>query len=204
MVFYVSWNGATEVKEWKFYGAQTKQGPYNLLVSTPKRGFETTIRHDVFSPYSYVEALDGAGKVLRQGEKVKTFIPGADIVASCNAFWCNDARELSEEEKKKKMEDDAKRKEEEDEERERQDEELRKEQEEAKARKKARKSWWYFGIAMVTVMLLVIVATTFRKPLSGVARAWLKTGLDYLSQLESRVRRGRYSRVAGDEPWMPR
>jgi hypothetical protein len=204
MVFYVSWNGATEVKEWKFYGAQTKQGPYNLLVSTPKRGFETTIRHDVFSPYSYVEALDGAGKVLRQGEKVKTFIPGADIVASCNDFWCNDARELSDEEKKKKMEDDAKRKEEEDEERERQDEELRKEQEEAKARKKARKSWWYFGIAMVTVMLLVIVATTFRKPLSGVARAWLKTGLDYLSQLESRVRRGRYSRVAGDEPWMPR
>jgi hypothetical protein len=56
----VSWNGATEVKQWRVAGAGT----------VPKRGFETRIPVD--GGTVRVQALDASGKVLGTSNQVKT------------------------------------------------------------------------------------------------------------------------------------
>jgi hypothetical protein len=203
MAFYVSWNGATEVKKWSFYGADQKEGPYRPLTTTDKRGFETTYRHETFWAYSYVEAVGGDGKVMRQGEKVKTFVPGAQVVASCDDFGCNDARVLTEEEQKKKKEDDERRKQEEEEERRRQEEELRLAKERKEGEGYARKLR-FLGLTMAVLTVLLILLGVFQKHVYRIVLVGMKNMLEFLSNCGGSVRKWRYSRVAGDEPWVPR
>jgi hypothetical protein len=230
MVFYVSWNGATEVRTWKFYTAEAKQGPYNFLASTPKNGFETTFKHDSFSPYSYVEALDAARQVLGRGEYVKSFVPGAEIVDSCDGFGCNDARVLTQEEKiqkeeERKEEEEEERKEKEEEERKEKEEEERKEKEEEERKEKeeeerkekeeeeeeeerrrqkakgAKRRRIVFGIGVVFV-LHILIFLFFRRSLCRTSLVWSKHLRDHLSILGRKVLRRRYRRVAKDEPRM--
>ena len=63
-VSYVSWNGATEVKRWRFYGSQDESTGYQLLGETKKTGFETVFTTDGYSMWNYVEAIGADGGVL--------------------------------------------------------------------------------------------------------------------------------------------
>ena len=58
-----SWNGATRVVAWRVLGGQA---PSRLkpLLTTPRRGFETTITVSPRERYVAVQALDGAGNTL--------------------------------------------------------------------------------------------------------------------------------------------
>lgn len=62
--FYVSWNGATEVRSWTFYGGDTETGTFNLLAKFKKHGFETSWVMPGLVKYAYVEAMDVNGKVI--------------------------------------------------------------------------------------------------------------------------------------------
>ncbi|KAI9663785.1 MAG: hypothetical protein M1821_007275 [Bathelium mastoideum] len=78
--FYVSWNGATEVATWKFYGgAMDGNGRHaaSVEVGTATRdGFETTFIAKEFYAMGYAEALDKDGKCLGKSPLKSTFYPG--------------------------------------------------------------------------------------------------------------------------------
>ena len=63
-VSYVSWNGATEVKAWRFYGSPDNSTGFQLLGETKKAGFETVFTTDAYSMWNYVEAIGADGAVL--------------------------------------------------------------------------------------------------------------------------------------------
>jgi hypothetical protein len=67
-VHYVSWNGATEVKTWIFYGSQDKYTGYQLLGEAKKTGFETVFTTDAYSEWTYVEAVAADGTILGRSE----------------------------------------------------------------------------------------------------------------------------------------
>lgn len=98
LVFYMSWNGATEIRSWGLYTSHNKEGPYQFAESIPKDGFETAYRYHTFYEWSYVEALDAGGVRLCKSEPEKTYIPGPDIMPFCNDYACADAAEFPEEE----------------------------------------------------------------------------------------------------------
>ena len=88
MMLYVSWNGATEVRQWVFYSSETSDGPWREAASTPKNGFETTLRLDRFSRYVYADALDKDGTVLGTSEVQETFVPSAALRPYCDDMAC--------------------------------------------------------------------------------------------------------------------
>jgi hypothetical protein len=61
----VSWNGATKVASWRVLAAG------GAAVSAPRRGFETTIAVPGHPAGVSVEALDAAGEVLGQSQRVR-------------------------------------------------------------------------------------------------------------------------------------
>ena len=61
---YVSWNGATEVRSWRVWGATSMDAEPMSLATAPRTGFETRVQVDDRGPYFIVEALDGAGDVI--------------------------------------------------------------------------------------------------------------------------------------------
>jgi hypothetical protein len=72
---YVSWNGDTETKTWRFYTLTGRFGRRSLLGESPRTSFETSfeIPFRSESPLRVVaEALDEAGKVLRTTAAVKS------------------------------------------------------------------------------------------------------------------------------------
>lgn len=62
-VWYVSWNGATEVRSWNFYMASGDEDGV-LVGSKQKRGFETMYQSVGFQKHVYAEAVDVDGSVL--------------------------------------------------------------------------------------------------------------------------------------------
>lgn len=63
--FYISWNGATEVRSWRFNAATSDRGTFATLMEVEKRGFETSWIHTSSTiRRAYAEALDEQGKVL--------------------------------------------------------------------------------------------------------------------------------------------
>jgi hypothetical protein len=77
--FYVSWNGATEVASWKFFGGngttQSIDGGMPVVGNAVKGGFETTFMATEFVGSGYAQALDVNGKVLGTSPTVQTFVP---------------------------------------------------------------------------------------------------------------------------------
>lgn len=76
---WVSWNGATEVVRWVFYGGdtageegekETKEGrttaAFKLLGSAHSSGFETAFVYDDFAEYVYAEAVGSDDRRLRR------------------------------------------------------------------------------------------------------------------------------------------
>lgn len=88
---FVSWNGATEVKSWKFYGGAEKGSVENVLGETDKTGFETAFSADGYNAWVSVEALDAQGTVLSRSDPWRTFVPNAVYADSCDDVACPEA-----------------------------------------------------------------------------------------------------------------
>lgn len=89
--FYVSWNGATRVKKWRFYGAKEQEGPFRELAVVDKVGFETAYTNPDYYPWTYVEALDANEKVLRRSTTKYTFVPSPELSSWCADTFCDNA-----------------------------------------------------------------------------------------------------------------
>lgn len=63
-VCYVSWNGATEVVIWKFYGRHKRHSVEFVLGSAKKQGFETTFTANGYVQCLTVVAFDARGRSL--------------------------------------------------------------------------------------------------------------------------------------------
>ncbi|OAP55336.1 hypothetical protein AYL99_10309 [Fonsecaea erecta] len=77
-VLYVSWNGATEVASWTFYGASSigdGGDSFHRLGSVSKLSFESSMAVDGYWPYTYAEAYDARGNLLGTSEVRETVLP---------------------------------------------------------------------------------------------------------------------------------
>ncbi|KAK7888343.1 hypothetical protein LTR67_008689 [Exophiala xenobiotica] len=78
--FYISWNGATEVRSWKFYGAQnrTHQESFECIGTANRTGFETTFSEKGTWKYVYAQALAANGSTLAKSNVERTSVwPGS-------------------------------------------------------------------------------------------------------------------------------
>ena len=75
---YVSWNGATEVTHWEFYSSESRDGPFTLLRTVKKNGFETSWVSPGMVKYAYAQALDKFGNPLGQSD-VQTIQPAHSL-----------------------------------------------------------------------------------------------------------------------------
>jgi hypothetical protein len=63
-IFYVSWNGATEVTHWNFYEVEPSSNKISLIGKTAKSGFETSYASVGIANYVFAEAIDVNGRSL--------------------------------------------------------------------------------------------------------------------------------------------
>lgn len=97
MSCYMSWNGATEIRNWRLHGSPNKkEGPWESLRVVAKNGFETVARLEDSYAWTYAEALGENGEVLGVTEKVSTFVPGEALKMSglCDEIGCFTLDEL--------------------------------------------------------------------------------------------------------------
>ncbi|CAK4033332.1 hypothetical protein AC578_9619 [Lecanosticta acicola] len=92
--FWVSWNGATEVKSWNFYVSNQTSGPFELAGSVKKTGFETEFHMPTFAGWSFAEALDGDGRALDRSVVSKTFVPSEKLRSTCDDSGCKYAERV--------------------------------------------------------------------------------------------------------------
>lgn len=85
---YVSWNGCTEVSSWTFYGSNDIDGEFMIFGKTPKNGFETAYESDTHFTYVIAEAVASDGTALRNSSIQQTFVPSAQLAASCSETSC--------------------------------------------------------------------------------------------------------------------
>lgn len=74
-VFHVSWNGATEVKSWKFYARTNSSGPDIEIGTIPKKSFETSYTAHGYMDMVSVKALGADNEVLGTSAIVRTDPP---------------------------------------------------------------------------------------------------------------------------------
>ena len=87
MALYVSWNGATEVTHWKFYTSDNRGGPFDLIATIEKLGFETKYKHKEFKEWAYAEALHDE-VVLSRSSAERTFVPSDALRPLCDEWAC--------------------------------------------------------------------------------------------------------------------
>jgi hypothetical protein len=88
MMVYVSWNGATEVRKWSIFTGSTAKGPWHLVTTIAKNGFETIWHNDVFAHYTYAAALDKDGQILGKSDAQETFVPSVELRPNCDQLAC--------------------------------------------------------------------------------------------------------------------
>jgi hypothetical protein len=95
MAFHVSWNGATEVRLWRFYVSSNIEGPWASIATIEKKGFETSFHVPEGAwKYAFAEALDFRGKALRRSQIVETTIPPSSLSADhCDNMACTTVRD---------------------------------------------------------------------------------------------------------------
>lgn len=74
-VFYVSWNGATDVKYWRFYAQASSGGPRTALGTIPKTGFETSYTAPGYMDWVSAEALDADHEVMDTSPVTRSSAP---------------------------------------------------------------------------------------------------------------------------------
>ncbi|KAL9613650.1 MAG: hypothetical protein Q9167_001826 [Letrouitia subvulpina] len=90
---YVSWNGATDVWEWTFYGSHLVDGEFELLGMAKKQGFETLFMARTFWRFVYVEAVAEDGELLGRSDTIKTKVPPVVFSRGCSEEGCPDTLE---------------------------------------------------------------------------------------------------------------
>lgn len=85
---YSSWNGATEVATWRYYGAQKIGDDFDPIGDTAKNGFETLWVAPEFYQWVMVEAVSSGGTSLRNSSFQPTFTPSSQLVGSCTDSGC--------------------------------------------------------------------------------------------------------------------
>jgi len=154
-MMYVSWNGATEVKSWRFYGGDSKQGPWEEIAQVPKTGFESSYRHQSTYAYNYAEALDKDGQVLGASAVEATFIPNEQMKDYCDEIACRFMPTPQQRQQEKEQKENAQRIQEEQEEQER----LEAERLHEERIKNAEIYGVTFGGLAVLVILIIVLAT---------------------------------------------
>ena len=91
-VVYASWNGATGVRTWRFYGGN-KTEDIELLGETRRDGFETMFKTGVFVRVAVLEAVGEEGRVLGRSEVVRTFVPEMVESRGCGEERCPETLE---------------------------------------------------------------------------------------------------------------
>jgi len=66
---YASWNGATQIANWRFWGSVNRTYHLTKLGPTTKNGFETSFIASKYYQWTYAEALAADGKVLGKSPK---------------------------------------------------------------------------------------------------------------------------------------
>lgn len=74
-IIHVSWNGATDVVQWKFYAQAYDRSPPVLIGTTNKTDFETMFIADGYMDFVSAEAIDAEGNVMHTSETKRTGIP---------------------------------------------------------------------------------------------------------------------------------
>lgn len=74
-IAYVSWNGATEVAEYRLYKSARNGDGAVEIAGEKKSGFETSMAYDGFASHVFVEALDSQGTILGRSEVFTTVAP---------------------------------------------------------------------------------------------------------------------------------
>jgi hypothetical protein len=74
-VSYVSWNGATEVAKWNFYGSQDESAGFSMIGSAAKSGFETSYMSARYVRFTYAEAISADGRILGKSDIQRTILP---------------------------------------------------------------------------------------------------------------------------------
>lgn len=78
-VVHVSWNGATEVARWNLYKSTAGGGSMELVSTTLRQGFESTLVYRGYAAFVLVEGVDGSGKRLGISKVVKTVLPPSNL-----------------------------------------------------------------------------------------------------------------------------
>lgn len=89
--WYISWNGATEARQWRISTSSNSNGPWKDLTTTQKVGFETIYSTQGFYPYSMISALGADGTELRNTSSFQTFVPSSRMVGVCSENQCGAA-----------------------------------------------------------------------------------------------------------------
>lgn len=80
-VHHVSWNGATEVSHWNFYGKTSDDSEALFLGNATKKGFETTYMSEGYVSHVWIEAIAKDNKTLYKTDPQRTIEP-ADWAAA--------------------------------------------------------------------------------------------------------------------------
>ena len=88
IVFYVSWNGATEVAYWQFYGNGIEGSEFLLVGSAKKTGFETIYMAAGYQTLVYAEGFDIEGNSLGRSMVAETIVPSGWDLAGCKTGLC--------------------------------------------------------------------------------------------------------------------
>ena len=78
-VCYVSWNGATEVASWAFYGRNDPSAPFQALGNITKSGFETMFVSKQFWAHTYAEARAANGSTLGSSPVQEIILPNGRV-----------------------------------------------------------------------------------------------------------------------------
>lgn len=98
MGFWASWNGATEIKSWRFYTGASARGPWKLAGNVFKTGFETEHHIDQYAAWTYAEAVDVEGRAMETSAITKTFVPSEALRPHCSDRGCDYAERVPPEE----------------------------------------------------------------------------------------------------------
>lgn len=93
--YYMSWNGATEVRRWRVYARAGCDNDWTLLDEIDKTDFETNYTASGFREFGMVEAVDGSGTGLMNSTNrgISPFVPSASLTNSCSGDGCNAVNE---------------------------------------------------------------------------------------------------------------